>query len=124
MRQSRYRAEHHGLYNRKEWKLIRRRVFTRDEYRCMWPGCGVDVTGKGQQPNAPVAHHICDHKGDLALFRDLGNIMTVCKACHDRHAQRTTHQGFIAGSGEDGRPLDPLHPWNRRQGAVGHPPKF
>jgi hypothetical protein len=39
--------------------------------------------------------------------------MSICKACHDTHAQRTTHRGYISGHGEDGRPLDVNHPWNR-----------
>jgi 5-methylcytosine-specific restriction endonuclease McrA len=62
-----------------------------------------------------VAHHKRDHKGDLKLFLDEENLMTVCKECHDRDAQKATHRGFVTGHDEDGRPLDPNHPWNRRR---------
>lgn len=108
-----HRPEHRALYNHPAWQGLRRRIFLRDGYTCQWAGCGRSLTGKGRQPNAPVAHHVKDHKGDLSLFLDEENIISVCKACHDRHAQRFTHRGYVSGHDEDGRPLDPNHPWNR-----------
>lgn len=109
----RNRPEYRFLYNDKRWPILRKRIFLRDGYTCQWKGCGKSLTGKGQQPNAPVAHHIKDHKGDRALFFDEDNLMSICKECHDGPAQRQTHRGYIQGNGKDGRPLDPNHPWNR-----------
>jgi 5-methylcytosine-specific restriction endonuclease McrA len=109
----RYRPEHRALYNHPAWQPLRKAVFLRDGYVCQWPGCGKPLIGKGNAPDAPVAHHKRDHKGDLKLFLDKQNIMATCKECHDGAIQRATHRGYIAGHDENGRPIDPDHPWNR-----------
>jgi hypothetical protein len=49
----------------------------------------------------------------MKLFLDPSNIISICKQCHDMAAQRASHRGYISGHDEDGRPLDPNHPWNR-----------
>lgn len=111
----RYKPEHNKLYKDKRWPSLRERVFLRDNYTCQWHGCGKLLIGKGRgNPDAPVAHHKVDHKGDMRLFLDEQNIISVCKACHDRDAQKATHRGYVTGHDEDGRPIDPNHPWNRR----------
>ncbi|RWR09912.1 HNH endonuclease [Sinirhodobacter populi] len=92
-------------------------MLIRDDYRCQWPGCGCLLIGHGSAPNAPVVHHRRDHKGDPVMFSDPSNLMAICKECHDRAAQETTHRGFIAGHDTDGRSIDPAHPWARRRGA-------
>lgn len=85
----------------------------RDGFKCQWIGCGKLLIGGHREHNAPVVHHKKDHKGDQRLFYDPDNLMAICKECHDRDAQRTTHTGFIAGHDDTGRPIDPNHPWNR-----------
>lgn len=107
------RPEHRKLYSTAAWQRLRKAILLRDGHQCQWPGCGRLLIGRGNAPDAPVVHHKVDHKGDLALFLDPGNLMAICKGCHDRAAQEQTHRGFIAGHDEDGRSLDPGHPWAR-----------
>lgn len=109
----RFRPEYRELYSSAAWSILRERILLRDSYTCQWHGCGRSLIGKGNQPNAPVVHHIKDHKGNKALFFDEQNLMAVCKECHDGSVQRHTHRGYISGHDEDGKPLDPNHPWNR-----------
>ncbi|ANW34249.1 HNH endonuclease [Ketogulonicigenium vulgare] len=123
-RLSRFRRTdgHRRLYDLKAWKMLRRQIFVRDMWTCQWPGCGVMLAQPKRDeplpPNAATAHHKRDHKGDIDLFLDPDNLMAVCKQCHDRSIQEATHRGFIAGHDEDGRPIDPAHPW-ARSGALG-----
>nr|WP_170265275.1 HNH endonuclease [Pseudochrobactrum saccharolyticum] len=110
----RHRPEHRKLYALPAWQQLRLQIFQRDNYICQWPGCGELLIGKGNVPNSPVAHHKKDHKGDMELFLDPENIIAVCKSCHDQPVQRATHRGYISGHDDDGRPVDPDHPWNKR----------
>ena len=110
-----FRPEHRKLYSHPAWPKLRKRILLRDNYTCQWHGCGRSLIGRGDEPNAPVAHHIKDHKGDRSLFFDEENLMAICKACRDGPIQRETHRGYVSGHDEDCRPLDPDHPWNRRQ---------
>jgi 5-methylcytosine-specific restriction endonuclease McrA len=107
--------EHRALYALPAWRLLRKRILERDGWTCTWPGCGRLLIGAKNAPNSPVVHHKRDHKGDITLFLDPENLMAVCKECHDTGAQRSTHRGYVSGHDEDGRPVDPDHPWNRRQ---------
>lgn len=102
------------LYRTPEWQALRKAILKRDGYQCRWPGCGKMLVGGHRAHNAPVVHHIRDHKGDVVLFLDPANLMSVCKSCHDAQAQSTASTGIIKGSSLDGRPLDPNHPWNQR----------
>ena len=104
-------AAYRRLYQTQRWKVLRKSVLVRDRYQCKWPGCGKMLVGSRHQHNAPVVHHRQDHKGDETLFFDAGNVMSICKSCHDRQAQRTGHTGYVAGNDADGVPLDPSHPW-------------
>jgi 5-methylcytosine-specific restriction endonuclease McrA len=111
----RHRPEYRALYALPAWRPLRKRILDRDNWTCQWPGCGRLLIGKAPAPDSPVVHHRRDHKGDMALFLDPKNLMSVCKECHDNGAQRATHRGYVSGHDEDGRPVDPEHPWNRRQ---------
>ena len=91
---------------------IRKQAFLRDLYTCLRCGCIV-IEGNRHHPRAAVANHKKPHKGDEALFFDLGNVETVCKACHDTLVQREESRGYTIGADIDGRPVDPNHPWNR-----------
>lgn len=113
MAPKRYRPEHQALYKHPAWQPLRKRIFLRDNYTCQWHGCGKLLIGKGKAPDAPVAHHRRDHKGDLDLFLDPENIMAVCNECHDGPIQWHTNRGYVPGHDKDGRPIDPNHPWNR-----------
>lgn len=69
---------------------------------------------KGRLIPATVVNHRIPHRGDLKLFWDRKNWEPVCKPCHDGPIQREERSGIVHGTGRDGRPLDPAHPWNRR----------
>lgn len=57
----------------------RGRVLRRDGFRCRHDGCGRLIT----RPAEAIAHHVRPHRGDPVLFWDEGNLITVCKTCHD-----------------------------------------
>lgn len=101
-RRSAEAQQYRKLYNDKRWPGIRRRVFLRDGYTCQWAGSGRSLIGKGQQPNAPVAHHIEDHKADKALFFDEDNLISICKECHDGPAQGKRTEASSKGTEETG----------------------
>lgn len=69
---------------------------------------------KGVQTPATVVNHRVPHKGDLKLFWDRKNWEPTCKPHHDGEIQREERTGIVRGTGRDGRPLDPSHPWNRK----------
>lgn len=48
------------------------------------------------------------------LWGDPANRQSMCRTCHQAHGARTDRDASPLGSGADGRPLDPNHPWNRR----------
>jgi 5-methylcytosine-specific restriction endonuclease McrA len=62
---------------------------------------------------ATVVDHIEPHKGNEELFFAAANLQSMCKPCHDGAKQELERTGRLRGSGLDGVPLDPLHPWNR-----------
>lgn len=68
---------------------------------------------KGRAVPATVVNHRIPHRGDLKLFWDRKNWEPVCKLHHDGEIQREERSGIVHGTGRDGRPLDPAHPWNR-----------
>ncbi|KQS83432.1 HNH endonuclease signature motif containing protein [Rhizobium sp. Leaf383] len=61
-----------------------------------------------------VVDHIVPHKSDQKLFWDRGNWQPLCPDHHDITKQQEEHGKVRSGTGLDGRPLDPAHPWNRR----------
>ncbi|MGU3495920.1 HNH endonuclease [Xanthobacteraceae bacterium A53D] len=63
-----------------------------------------------------VVDHIVPHKGDQKLFWDRSNWQALCPDHHDIAKQQEEGRGFASGSDLSGRPIDPAHPWNRRQG--------
>ena len=100
-------------YRTKAWWNLRRQAFVRDGFRCRF--CGKQCRGNGKtDPEGAICDHVKPHRGDEALFFDLGNLQTLCKRCHDRHKQRTERNGFDRVIGDDGWPLDPKHPANRK----------
>jgi 5-methylcytosine-specific restriction protein A len=82
-RKDQYRA----LYNTDQWKF-----HNRPACRARDPLCRLQITPLCKQHGgdaSEIAHHIIDHKGNLALFFSMDNIMGVCKACHDKHTGST-----------------------------------
>ncbi len=108
-------AQYRHLYKDQRWcgpHGIRRQAFLRDGYTCQRCQCIVVMRDR-HHPSAAVAHHKVKHRGDPKLFFDLSNVETVCKSDHDKLIQKEEARGYVIGSGIDGRPVDPLHPWNR-----------
>ncbi|MGN6144424.1 MAG: HNH endonuclease [Mesorhizobium sp.] len=107
--------QYRRLYRDPRWygpHGIRKQAFLRDLYTCQRCGCIV-IEGNRHHPRAAVANHKRAHKGNEALFFDLRNVETVCKACHDTLVQREEARGYTIGCDEAGRPIDVNHPWNR-----------
>jgi hypothetical protein len=71
------------------------------------PLCRVCLA-RGEVKAAEVAHHTTPHKGDAKLFWT-GEIVSVCKACHDGIVQQEEKRGFHCAIGVDGFPLDKKH---------------
>lgn len=63
-----------------------------------------------------VVDHITPHKGDQKLFWDRKNWQVLCPDHHDITKQQEEHGKVRSGTGIDGRPLDPNHPWNAGKG--------
>ncbi|MFC6585923.1 HNH endonuclease signature motif containing protein [Sulfitobacter pacificus] len=60
-----------------------------------------------------VVDHVIPHRGDEALFYDPKNLQTLCPDDHDQNKQRFEARGYSEERGEDGWPVDPMHPANR-----------
>jgi len=99
-------------YSTARWQRLAWSCYVRDNFTCQ--RTGIILAGKYPAPNSPVANHIKPHKGDPVLFWDPANIETIAKSVHDSPVQSEERVGFIKGNGQDGRPLDPQHPWARK----------
>lgn len=60
-----------------------------------------------------VVNHRIPQKGDQRLFWDQSNWEVACPDHHDIRIQQEERGKVRSGTGIDGRPLDPNHPWNR-----------
>lgn len=60
---------------------------------------------QGRVTVATVCDHIEPHRGDPAQFY-AGPFQSLCKPCHDRHAQRRDEGRDIRATGLDGWPVD------------------
>ncbi len=89
------------LYNSTAWRKLRREHLKRN------PLC---VMCEHPTPGNTVDHKK-PHRGNLDLFFNPGNLQTLCADHHNRDKQREEVRGFLPDVGEDGRPLDPRHPW-------------
>jgi hypothetical protein len=91
---------------------IRYQALVRDLFTCRRCGCFLNTSNR-HHSQAAVVNHKRPHKGDPALFFDLENTESVCKADHDALIQREERRGYTIGSDINGKPIDPQHPWNR-----------
>lgn len=77
-----------------------------------------EVEGRGRVTATDLNHREPfmrpDGTKDYKLWGDPKNHEALCRTCHQAHGARTDRDASPLGSGADGRPLDPLHPWNRR----------
>jgi 5-methylcytosine-specific restriction protein A len=87
--ESGYRKQHkpkygtwHGLYNA-DWRRYRAL------YLAEHPVC-VDCEKAGRLTPATVVDHVNAHRGDTALFWDVGNPQALCIQCHDRKTAKET----------------------------------
>ena len=98
-------------YNTKRWQLLKQEIKLKNNYTCQQTG--ILLSGGRNAPNSPVVDHIIPHKGNPKLFWDPNNLQLVSKAYHDSIKQRMERSGTGHGYTDEGKPLDPDHPWNR-----------
>ena len=101
-------VEWRKLYSTTEWKRLRKAQLEADNYGCVF--CRARYVTK----LAKVVDHIRAHKGDPVLFHDPTNLQSLCKPCHDSHKRSVEQHGYHGMVGDDGWPLDPAHPANRK----------
>ncbi len=111
-RQRRQANEWRAWYASARWRDLRTKALKRDMFTCQRCGCLL-VTTNRHHPHAAVVNHKTPHRGNAKLFFDLKNLEAVCKTDHDALIQREEARGYAIGSGLDGMPVDPNHPWNR-----------
>lgn len=68
----------------------------------------------GKATVATVVNHVIPHRGDPYLFWH-GALESVCKHCHDSKIQSAEAAGFRPDLDDDGWPVDPAHPFNRKR---------
>jgi hypothetical protein len=67
---------------------------------------------RGRVTPATIADHVTPHRGDWNAFL-LGELQSLCRACHNRDKRFEEIRGYRLDVGEDGWPLDPKHPANK-----------
>lgn len=83
--------ERQRMYVRGEGRAFIRDVLERDDYRCK--RCGAGKSG----PKSLHVHHIKPWAGNEALRFDMGNVVTLCRACHGWvHSRSNTDREFLA----------------------------
>lgn len=75
--------------------------------------CGTICLGQAGEPNSPIADHIIPHRGDRVLFFDPDNLQCLCLDHHTEKTNLIERYGYSNDLGDDGYPLDPMHPMNR-----------
>jgi 5-methylcytosine-specific restriction endonuclease McrA len=93
------------LYHTKRWE--RRAALQRKQF----PLCAMCLKKNIVTP-MDVADHIIPHRGDLNLFY-YGELQSLCHTHHSSTkalAERGITKEYIDGIGNDGWPIDPLHP--------------
>jgi 5-methylcytosine-specific restriction endonuclease McrA len=65
---------------------------------------------QGHAVAATVVDHIRPHRGDEALFWQLGNHQALCANHHNSAKQMQERRGYSSEIGRDGWPTDPQHP--------------
>lgn len=92
------------LYKLGKWRR-RRGVQLMAEPLCQW------CAAEGRTVAATEVHHATPHRGDMVAFLQ-GELVSLCKRCHDSRAQSIERRGYDTSVGLDGWPVDPRHPAN------------
>jgi 5-methylcytosine-specific restriction endonuclease McrA len=98
-------AEYRRLYKTARW------IKLRNAHKAKEPLCRYCMQ-QGRAVPMAVVDHIRPHNGNEALFFDPSNLQSLCRPHHDATKQAEERGGRVLGSGLDGRPTDPAHPWN------------
>lgn len=93
------------IYNSKRWRVLRHDHLSKEPL-CRYCHAAGDIVA------ADTVDHIKPHKGDLDLAFDPGNLQSLCKTCHDIHADAKDREKVMAGCDADGYPIDPSHVWS------------
>lgn len=93
------------LYKTAQWQRIRAHQLSTKPL-CEW------CEKEGRITPATVCHHETPHRGDMAKFY-AGPFVSLCAPHHDNDASEIERKGYSTATGEDGFPLDPMHPANR-----------
>jgi len=93
------------LYNSWSWRKRAKRQLAAE------PLCALCLARKALTP-ATIADHLHPHRGNRDSFL-LGELQSLCKACHDGRKQQTELHGYQLDLGADGWPVDPAHPANQ-----------
>jgi hypothetical protein len=94
-------------YNSARWKITRAAQLRAE------PFCRMCTRRGRLGVTASVADHVVPPKGDWYLFWN-GELQSLCKTDHSQMKQQEERTGFSVEVGVDGTPLDPNHPWHRR----------
>jgi 5-methylcytosine-specific restriction protein A len=68
----------------------------------------------GRVEPASVVDHRTPHRGNQQLFWAESNWQALCRFCHDKHKKKQEHFGYDVACGNDGWPIDPNHPVNKK----------
>ena len=93
------------FYGKAYWQR-RRRVQLAERPLCKF------CADRGVVTPATVVDHVEPHRGNWNLFV-LGELQSLCKACHDSRKAIIEARGYDIAIGADGWPTDPRHPANR-----------
>jgi 5-methylcytosine-specific restriction enzyme A len=113
MTMSAVRAVKHGRPNARARGYTTRWDKARLTHLAQFPLCA-KCQAVGRIEPATTVDHIVPHKGDQARFWDRSNWQSLCTTHHNAAKQREERRGVQMGVDVEGRPTDPLHPWNRR----------
>ena len=97
-------SQYPAIYNSKRWKALRR------DQLAAHPLCWYCLK-IGHITAADTVDHITPHRGDKNLAFDPANLQSLCKPCHDVHADAKDRGKPVAGCDADGMPIDAGHPW-------------
>jgi len=105
-------GQHAKIYGRAIWQKLRAEQL-RQEPLCRY------CKQMGRVVAADTVDHITPHRGDEALAFDPDNLQSLCKPCHDVHADAKDRGKVMAGCDADGYPIADDHPWGAQpQGGV------
>ena len=93
-----------AFYDRREWEVARKQALHDSGYKC--ERCGASLVGLRR---ACHVHHRKELKLAPALRSEPLNLVSLCRSCHTREHNQAKRK--IAACDEQGRPLDPSHPW-------------